>query len=124
MARKAYTDFDLNGNDRTVRKEMAGALATLASATNPDTSAFTLPVSGTITATPTGTQAVSAASGAVAAGAVAAGAYVAGSILDGANVTQGAKADAAWTSGDGTVIALLKAIHAQLVIIAANTDTP
>ena len=46
----------------------------------------------------------------LAAGAVAAGAYVAGSILNGADVTQGLKADAAWTTGDGTVIALLKAL--------------
>lgn len=59
MARKAYTAFDLAGNERTVTEEMAGALATLASATNPDGSAYTLPVSGTVTATPSGTQVVS-----------------------------------------------------------------
>lgn len=35
---------------------------------------------------------------------------VATTVADGANVTQGAKADAAWVSGDGTVISLLKKI--------------
>lgn len=33
-------------------------------------------------------------------------------VADGADVTQGAKADAAWVSGDGTVIAILKKIAA------------
>src|ERR1019366_4485177 len=35
---------------------------------------------------------------------------VASGIADGSDITQGAKADAAWTSGSGSVIALLKAI--------------
>lgn len=44
-------------------------------------------------------------------------------MADGMTVTSiGAVGDAAWTTGEGTVIALLKAIHAQLVIIAANTE--
>lgn len=33
----------------------------------------------------------------------------------------GAPADAAYTTGDGSMISLLKAIHAQLVAINANT---
>src|ERR1700761_7420802 len=36
------------------------------------------------------------------------------SIADGADVTQGAKADAAWVSGAGSVVALLKAIAGLL----------
>lgn len=44
MARKAYADFNLNGNDRAVQKDMAGALATLASGANPDASAYYMPV--------------------------------------------------------------------------------
>lgn len=102
MARKAYDEFDLAGSERNVNEEMAGALATLASAENPDGTAYTMPVSGTVTATPSGTQAVT--------------------IVDGGAATIGLKADAAWASGDGTVVALLKAIHAQLVIIATNTE--
>lgn len=43
-------------------------------------------------------------------------------ILDTLRDTTGAVDDEAWTTGDGTLIALLKAIHAQLVIIAANTE--
>ena len=38
-------------------------------------------------------------------------------IADGADVTQGAKADAAWASGAGSVVALLKAL-------AAKSNTP
>ncbi len=34
----------------------------------------------------------------------------------------GAPADVAWEAGSGSGIALLKAIHAQLVIIASNTS--
>lgn len=53
---------------------------------------------------------------------------------DGANVTQGAVADAAYSSGDGTVVALLKGIFTRLrggqttkanslpVVLASNTD--
>jgi hypothetical protein len=50
------------------------------------------------------------ASGAYSAGSYAAGAVVAGAFLDGWDATQGAKADAAWVSGSGSVIALLKNI--------------
>jgi hypothetical protein len=38
-----------------------------------------------------------------------------GGIVDGANVALGAKADAAWSSGAGTVIALLKALVGKAV---------
>lgn len=41
-------------------------------------------------------------------------------IADGADVAQGAKADAAWVSGDGTEIALLKAQIAQLQSIVSG----
>jgi hypothetical protein len=34
---------------------------------------------------------------------------------DGADVALGTVGDSAWTTGDGTVIGLLKAIHAELV---------
>lgn len=45
-------------------------------------------------------------------------------IADGADVTQGAKADTAWTSGSGSVIALLKAIASGVVsAIPAGTNT-
>lgn len=50
------------------------------------------------------------ASGAYSAGAYAAGAVVAGAFVDGWDVTQGTKADTAWVSGSGSVIALLKNI--------------
>ena len=46
-------------------------------------------------------------------------------IADGADVTQGAKADAAWTSGNGTVISLLKKIASaggSAVSIADGSD--
>lgn len=46
----------------------------------------------------------------LAAGSVDAGAYVAGAAVDGWDVTEGAKADAAWATGSGSIIALLKAI--------------
>jgi hypothetical protein len=52
------------------------------------------------------------ASGAYSAGSYAAGAVVAGAFLDGWDATQGAKADAAWVSGAGSVISLLKNIAA------------
>lgn len=50
------------------------------------------------------------ASGSFSAGAYAAGAFAAGAGVDGWDLTQGSKADAAWTSGSGSSIALLKAI--------------
>ena len=50
------------------------------------------------------------ASGAVASGAYASGAFAAGSGVDGWDVTEGTKADTAWTSGSGSVISLLKTI--------------
>lgn len=51
----------------------------------------------------------------LAAGAVAAGAYVAGSALDGWDATQGTKADAAWASGSGSLIAIMKAAAGPLL---------
>lgn len=62
-----------------------------------------------------GGGAVTLASGAVASGAYSAGAYAAGAVIagafvDGWDLTQGTKADAAWVSGSGSVIALLKNI--------------
>jgi hypothetical protein len=42
-----------------------------------------------------------------------------GQIVDGGDVTQGAKADTAWTSGSGSVIAILKA-----VVNAINASLP
>lgn len=45
-------------------------------------------------------------------------------IADGADVTQGAKADAAWTSGSGSVVALLKAIATKALSSIAVTLTP
>jgi hypothetical protein len=87
-----------------------------------------IPVSGTVTATPTGTQAVSIASaqvasgayasgsvsaGAYAAGALAAGAFATGAGVDGWDVTQGAKADSVCGTATGTcsVVALLKYLN-------------
>lgn len=50
------------------------------------------------------------ASGAVASGAYASGAFAVGAGTDGWNATLGTKADAAWSSGSGTLIAIAKAI--------------
>jgi hypothetical protein len=50
------------------------------------------------------------ASGAIASGAVASGAFASGAISDGADVTLGTKADAAWSSGSGTLVAIAKTI--------------
>jgi hypothetical protein len=50
------------------------------------------------------------ASGSVASGAVAAGALAAGAGVDGWDLTQGAKADAAWVSGSGSIVSILKTI--------------
>jgi hypothetical protein len=58
------------------------------------------------------TQAIDAASGALAVGAAA----------DGWNVTEGAQAEAAWSSGDGSVIALLKAIAGALATVFSYTN--
>lgn len=49
-------------------------------------------------------------SGGVLSGAYASGALAAGAGADGWNVTEGLKADAAWSSGSGSIVAILKAI--------------
>lgn len=54
--------------------------------------------------------AVTIASTGVASGAYSAGSIAAGAGVDGWDLTQGAKADAAWSSGSGSVVAILKAI--------------
>lgn len=43
-------------------------------------------------------------------------------IADGADVAQGAKADAAWVSGDGTVVGILKAIASGNAMDLPNFD--
>lgn len=60
----------------------------------------------------------------LAANAVAAGAYKVGSVLlgafaDGAIVTMGAEADAAWASGPGTEISILKTIAGSSALLAS-----
>ena len=55
------------------------------------------------------------------AGSVVSGAYLSGSFADGAIATLGTQADAAWTSGNGTGISLLKAMATSLSGIAAGT---
>lgn len=55
------------------------------------------------------------ASGSIASGAVASGAFASGSLASGAgtdgwNVTEGAKADSAWSSGSGSIVAILKTV--------------
>lgn len=50
-----------------------------------------------------------------------AGAGEAVSIADGSDVAQGAVADAAYTTGSGTVISLLKGLFAKLASIVTNT---
>lgn len=63
------------------------------------------------------------ASGAYASGAFASGAAASGSWVDGAIVTLGTEADAAWVSGNGTVIALLKNMAAGIAgSIPAGTN--
>lgn len=52
----------------------------------------------------------------IASGAVASGAFATGAGVDGWDITQGARADAAWTSGSGSVISLLKAIAAAEIV--------
>src|ERR1700688_4040401 len=64
------------------------------------------------------------ASGAVASGAIAAGALASGAGVDGWDLTQGAKADAAWVSGSGSVVAILKNIAGGIAgSIAAGTNS-
>jgi hypothetical protein len=50
------------------------------------------------------------ASGAVASGAISSGAIASGAAVDGWDVTEGAKADVAWVSGSGSLIAISKTI--------------
>jgi hypothetical protein len=66
-----------------------------------------------------GGGAITAASGAFASGSLAVG-----SGTDGWNVTEGAKADAAWVSGSGSIVAVLKAIANFESTIAINTGAP
>jgi len=68
-----------------------------------------------------GGGAVTIASGAVASGAYSAGSFAAGAGVDGWNLTEGTKADAAWTSGSGSIVALLKAVAGYESTIATNT---
>lgn len=71
-----------------------------------------------------GGGAVTMASGAVASGAYASGALAAGSGADGWNVTEGTKADTAWTSGAGSIVAILKTISGNTGgAIPAGTNT-
>lgn len=60
--------------------------------------------------TAAGGGAVSLAAGAVHAGAYLAGSVLSGAYADGAETTIGTEADAAWASGNGTVVAILKKI--------------
>ena len=64
-------------------------------------------------------SAITAASGSIASGALASGAGV-----DGWNVTEGTKADTAWASGSGSIVALLKATATSAGTIATNTGNP
>lgn len=57
-----------------------------------------------------------------AAGAFALGSLAVGAGADGWNVTQGTKADTAWSSGSGSIVALLKNHAASLSTIASNTS--
>lgn len=86
-------------------------------------SGTTVPVSGTVTATPTGTQAVSAASGTYASGALAAG-----SVASGAMVDLGSQADAACGTDNGScsAIALIKRgnQNATTINTTASASTP
>lgn len=61
-----------------------------------------------------GGGAVTMASTAVASGAYSAGSLAAGAGVDGWDLTQGAKGDAAWVSGSGSVIAILKNLAAGI----------
>jgi hypothetical protein len=69
------------------------------------------------------TQPASLASAQVASGAYAAGSLATGAGVDGWNVTEGAKADAAWTSGSGSIVAILKAVDRDITS-AIPTQAP
>lgn len=84
---------------------VAAASVTANAGTNLNTSALALETGGNL---------------ATIAGAVSAN-KVAISVADGSDVTLGAKADSAWSSGSGSVIALLKNLAASLSTIATNT---
>jgi hypothetical protein len=58
-----------------------------------------------------GGGAVTIASGGVASGAYAAGSIASGAAVDGWDVTEGTKADTAYTSGSGSVVSILKGIY-------------
>jgi hypothetical protein len=60
----------------------------------------------------------------LAAGSVSSGAYVAGALADGAITTLGTEADAAWTTGSGTGIALLKAVDRDINILNTTAGNP
>lgn len=47
----------------------------------------------------------------------------AATIADGADVAQGARADAAWSSGSGSVIAILKALAAKIDAVKTSIDS-
>ena len=65
-----------------------------------------------------GGGAITAASGAYASGSLATGAGV-----DGWNLTEGAKSDSAWTTGSGSIVAVLKALDRDtLAPLAAGTN--
>lgn len=68
-----------------------------------------------------GGGAITIASGAVASGAYSAGSLAAGAGVDGWNLTEGAKGDVAWTSGSGSIVAILKAIATSGASTATNT---
>lgn len=63
-----------------------------------------------------GGGAITAALGSYVAGALSAGAFATGAGVDGWDLTQGTKADAAWTTGSGSVVALLKAIATAEIV--------
>lgn len=113
----------------------SGGAAAGGGLTDAELRATPVPVSGTVTATPSGTQAVSAASGsfasgALASGSVASGALAAGSVASGAMVDLGLITDAAATAGStGTIHAKQRLMTSQLDAIntsinAATTQLP
>jgi hypothetical protein len=68
--------------------------------------------------------AVTMASGAVASGAYSAGSLASGAAVDGWNITEGTKADLAWTSGSGSIVAILKTISGNTgAAIPAGSNT-
>jgi len=73
----------------------------------------------------TGGGAITAAVGSYAAGALSAGAFATGAGVDGWDLTQGAKADAAYGgSGSASVIALLKGVYAALGTLNTTAGNP